>query len=127
MREVINYKPDIFTRCFSILALPVGHGCQYIFSCLLTVFLPHLLSSKVAQIHPTDSLTRQNVPMQRKCPKISEFLFGACNYYCYSYFIIFVYLYFILHKSARSVCFVPQSQNDKMRMQMRNGTFKTVT
>lgn len=32
MREVINYKPDVFTRCFCILALLVGHGCQCISS-----------------------------------------------------------------------------------------------
>ena len=51
MREVINYEPDIFTRCFHVLPLPVGHGCQHIFSsCLFCIaFLPPPSSPSVSQ------------------------------------------------------------------------------
>lgn len=75
MRGVINYKPDIFTRCFCILALLAGHGCQYLSSSscalpLLAVSLRHLLSPKVA-LPSFILLSSQSVPMQSRASWVS--------------------------------------------------------
>lgn len=114
MREVINYKPDIFTSCFCILALPVGHGCQYISSsCAGVSWLSSSLTFSLPRwpsFYPADSPMRLNVPMQNSnnsCPKLSEFFFGACNYCYYSFIIRFIYLYIIPSWSARTICSEP--------------------
>lgn len=61
MREVINYKPDIFTRCFCILALPVGYDCQYVSSsCVFAHFL-HTPPSTTTQ-PPSLGGLRQTTP-----------------------------------------------------------------
>ena len=94
MREVINYKPDIFTRCFCFVALPVRHGCQCISSScalLLSCFFPYLIFSKVAledQFHTDDRPIMLNVLMQNNensRPEFSVFL------WCIQLILLFIF------------------------------------
>lgn len=115
MREVINYKPDIFTRCFCILALLVKHGCRCISSsCVCVLSLSSSLTFSlprwpwgpifIALTALRGKMSQCKTAGVTVVPSFQRFSLSA---YSYSYCIVFLYLYMFQSWSARSICFVP--------------------
>lgn len=129
MREVINYKPDIFTRCFCILALLVGHGCQYISSSWASLCMLPLSPSKVAlgaQFTQLTGLRDQMSQCKTVTPQVFK-VFLCCIHLLVIHILlcVFIPILFIQRWSASSICFVPGVK--MIRMLMHHGTFKTLT
>lgn len=117
MREVINYEPDTFTRCFCILAALVRHGCQYFSSscaCLHSL-LPPLPSLSQSGLVGAQFNFKRWQPLQGKLSQcktvatvVPHFLWPMHLFLLFIFY--YICLFIIQGWSARSTCFVPEAK-----------------
>lgn len=108
MREVINYKPDIFTRrlCIFAWASRARLSIQFFFSCLLCGLSSSLTFSFWSWLQPAVRSTKMQCPSA----KVALRLFLWHKLWLFFVKSVLAYSCFMQRRSVRSICLVPEAK-----------------